>query len=567
VIGNPPWDRMKLQEVEWFAARRPQIALAQRAADRKKMIAAMEKSGDPLWHDYRKAAGRAEAATRVARANGQFPLLSRGDIDLYALFVEKGHSLIKQDGIVGFLVPSGIASDLNTSAYFRQISTASRLHTLFDFANKRHDGSNFFPDVYYRFKFCVIVAGGQSRKFSNADCGFYLRDVRDSQNSDKVFTLSPQDFTNVNPNTGTAPVFQSQRDAVLTAEIHKRTPILSRHSGADSGLVWPISYVRMFDMANDSRLFRSREELTKDGYYPVSRNRLKKGALEMRPLYEGKMVQAFDHRAADIVTISGNLFRPGQSEATNPEDYRNPDHLPNPRYFVDLGACNWPTGLEWAIGFKDVTSVTNARTMIASLIPHSAVGHTLPLIFPIDYTAPKSGSTPRSDAAIAKAVAVYKENAPLILANFNSLPFDYLLRQKVQGNHLTWFILEQLPVVPEAGYARKFGKKTAREIVRDLVLKLTYVSNDMAPFAKDMGYDGKPFVWDPASRRHARAKLDALYFHLYDIAEDDICYILGTFPIVKREDETAFGKYLSEELVLGYWRALAAGDPDAVIAA
>jgi hypothetical protein len=103
IIGNPPWDRMKLQQVEWFAARRREIALAQRASDRAKMIAALEKAGDPLAIDYAKAATRAEKGARMARSGGDYPLLSGGDINLYSLFVERAMKLVRHDGMIGLL--------------------------------------------------------------------------------------------------------------------------------------------------------------------------------------------------------------------------------------------------------------------------------------------------------------------------------------------------------------------------------------------------------------------------------------------------------------------------------
>ena len=70
VIGNPPWDRVRLEPVEWFATRRREIALAQRAADRKRMVAALERDGDPLARDFAVASGRAATATRIARTCG-----------------------------------------------------------------------------------------------------------------------------------------------------------------------------------------------------------------------------------------------------------------------------------------------------------------------------------------------------------------------------------------------------------------------------------------------------------------------------------------------------------------
>ena len=102
-IGNPPWDRMKLQQVEWFATRRPDIAQAPRAADRKRKIASLEKARDPLAAEYARASERAAAAARMARTGGDYPLLSGGDVNLYSLFVERAMTLVKPEGIVGLL--------------------------------------------------------------------------------------------------------------------------------------------------------------------------------------------------------------------------------------------------------------------------------------------------------------------------------------------------------------------------------------------------------------------------------------------------------------------------------
>ena len=146
----------------------------------------------------------------------------------------------------------------------------------------------------------------------------------------------------------------------------------------------------------------------------------------------------------------------------------------------------------------------------------------------------------------------------LSLACLNSFALDFVARQKVQGQHLNWFIVEQLPVIAPEDYGRRFGGTTARELVRDHVLRLTYTAHDMAPFARDLGYDGPPFTWDEEERRHLRGRLDALYFHLYGVSRDDADYILSTFPIVRREDEAEFGRYRTRDLILAYMNALAA---------
>jgi hypothetical protein len=424
------------------------------------------------------------------------------------------------------------------------------------FETKRSSGELYFPDVYYRFKFCVFVAGGSARHFPHALCGFQLLDLSEIDDPDRTVPLKSRDFSNVNPNTGTAPIFRHRRDAQITAGIHERTPVLVDRRHKPPRIVWPLRYATMFHMANDSAAFKTRKQLENEGYYPVTRNRLKKGELEYLPLYEGKMVQAFDHRAADIVLAGDNLFRPGQTDVVSAAEHADPDFLPNPRYFVDRSVCQWPVDLEWILAFKDITSVTNSRTMIAALIPHCGAGHTLPIFFP---------ASQENDDAIDDAVAQYRRFAPALTANMNSFIFDYLARQKVQGNHLTWFILEQLPLLPAKAYERKFRGVSSIEAISREVLHLTYTANDMAQFARDMGHDGSPFRWDEEDRRHRRARLDAIYFHLYGVGKGDAAYILDTFPIVKREDEEAFGRYLTKELILAYMNAVAAGDIDTIV--
>ena len=197
VIGNPPWDRMKLQEVEWFAERRPEIANAVRGADRKKMIDGLQEEGDPLYQDYLEAVEAAGITARVVRECGDYPLLSGGDVNLYSLFVERAASLIRRHGVVGLLTPSGIAADKSAAEFFRSISGSGRLATLFDFENKKV----FFPDVDSRFKFCALAFGGEQRSFDASRCAFYLHSVDELSDPDRVLALSAADFESVNPNT------------------------------------------------------------------------------------------------------------------------------------------------------------------------------------------------------------------------------------------------------------------------------------------------------------------------------------------------------------------------------
>lgn len=559
IIGNPPWDRMKLQEVEWFAERRPEIARQTRAADRKAMIEALKRDHDPLAGDYALAAKRAEDGTRVARDCGEYPLLSNGDINLYALFVERASCFVQPQGIVGLLTPSGIAGDKGAANFFRSLSTTGRLAALFDFENRK----GFFPDVDSRFKFCALVFGGGKRQFSTTRCAFYLHRTSDLDDSERTIELSAADFAVVNPNTGTAPIFRSRRDAELTTRIYRQHPVLVKHHFATEldavsreqtedrskiasmDCLYPVRYCTMFHMTNDSDLFKSETWLSNNGGYKVAANRWRCGGEEYLPLYEGKMVQAYDHRAASVVVNPESLHRPAQPKSATAAEHQNTNWLPLPQFWISKTQVQGKSNCFWHIGFKDVTAPTNMRTVIATIVPQAGFGNTLALILPTD-----NGAT---------------SFLPLLLANMNSMVLDYCARQKVQGQHLNWYVVEQLPFIAPSRFEEKLGSGSIADLLRREVLHLSYTAHDLAGFARDLGYHGDPFIWDVEDRRHRMARLDALFFRLYGLNREEAAYVLDTFPIVRQADEAEFGRYRSKELILAYMNALAVGDVDAVV--
>ena len=548
VIGNPPWDRIKLQEVEWFATRSPELALAPTAAARRRGIKQLREQGDPLADDFDTAKLRADRLGQLIRASGHYPLLGGGDINLYSLFVERAMRLVKPDGIVGLLTPSGIYADKTAARFFKSVSTSGRVSGLFDFENRKI----FFPDVHASFKFCALIFGGEERRFPETECAFFLHDTAAIHNPDRCFPLAPSDFARVNPNTGTAPIFRTRRDADITRRIYEHHPVLVDRSGDEELRAWPVRYYSMFHMTNDSHLFRTAAQLEADGFYPVQGNRWKKGDELYLPLYQGRMIWHFDHRANSVRVNPESTHNPYLSEPVNQKQHADPSFLPQTQYWVP--AENVETALSqsksWTLGFRDITNPTNERTMITAVVPWAGFGNKLPLLI---------HQTDTQELAA--------EVGALLTSCLNSIAFDFVTRQKIHGTSLNWYIVEQLPVIAPADYDRKFGHTTARDLVCHHVLRLTYTAHDMAPFARDLGYHGPPFIWNEEERRHLRARLDALYFHLYGLPRDDAAYILDTFPIVRRHDNAAFGHYRTKAMVLAYYNALAAGDTSTDVAA
>ncbi len=558
VIGNPPWDRIKLQEIEWFAERSPKIAFATKAADRKALIAEQARRRTPLWRAYQRAAFGSEAAARVVRDTGEYPLLSGGDVNLYSLFIERAQYLAHNNGIMGLITPSGIAADKGASVFFNSISTTGRLGALYDFENKKI----FFPDVHASFKFCALFFGAVERRFAHSECAFFLHHVDELKDEGKVLRLGAADFARVNPNTGAAPIFRTQRDADLTTRIYAAHPVLVNRSPGDEARAWPVKYVRMFDMTNDSHLFITRAELVAGGWVQGEMNRWMKAVdkkaktaqQEAVPLYEGKMVQAYDHRAADVVVNTDNLHRAAQQAAIADSEKADPKRMPAAQYWVNFDEVAKTRQAQWSFAFKSVSAPTNMRTFIGGIVPKSGVGNSMGLI---------TGLT--DDEA---------QYIPLLYANMNAFALDFVLRQKLQGQNLNWYILEQLPVITPAAFEQTFGKgkrkQTFAAFIRNEVLALTYTAHDLAPFARDMGYVDAagqvlpPFVFDPLDRAHRMARLDAVFMHLYGIHLEDAAYILNTFPIIRERDTAAHGRFITLDLILAYMKQLELGELDHV---
>jgi hypothetical protein len=523
VIGNPPWERIKLQEQEYFAHRAPDIANAENAAARKKAIAALEREHAALWSLYRAALRKADATSLLARGSGRYPLTGRGDVNTFALFAETGLALIAPTGRFGMVLPTGIATGDTTAQFFRHLVETSTLAALLDFENE----AKIFPDVHHAYRFALLAAtGGQQVKA--ASFAFSTRHLSDL--AERRFALQPNEILRVNPNSGTSPVFRSRKDAEITIGIYRRVPVLWL-DGGHGGNRWQLTLAVMFHMANDSWRFRSEKALRGDGWQPEG-NTFIKGEQRMLPLYEAKMVHLFDPR---YQTYRGQT-QAQANQHTLPglgAEHADPNALPWPRYWVaesdvDEAVPNtW--GREWLLGWRDVARSTDDRTMVASAIPRVAVGHKFPLALPTNTKAPVAA----------------------LQANLSALVLDYCTRQKLSGTSMIYGLVKQLPVLPPERYADSAPwepERPLREWVTRRVLELSYNGWDLHPYAVDLGDGGPPFRWDEARRAQLRAELDAAYLHLYGLTRAEAEHILDSFVVRRNNEETACGEFRTRRL-------------------
>ena len=175
VLGNPPWERIKLQEQEFFAIRSPEIAGAPNKAARDRLIRQLAHDDAPptekaLFEAFETAKREAEAISQYVRTGGRFPLTGVGDINTYAVFAETFLSLINPQGRAGMIVPTGIATDHSTKAFFDEVATKEMLVSLYDFENREA----VFSGVHRSYKFCLLTLTGADRLSPQAEFAFFL---------------------------------------------------------------------------------------------------------------------------------------------------------------------------------------------------------------------------------------------------------------------------------------------------------------------------------------------------------------------------------------------------------
>lgn len=537
VIGNPPWERIKLQEQEFFAARDPDIAGAPNAAARRKRIVELANADEPskrtLYAEFETAKRTAEASSAFARvgSEGRFPLTGRGDVNTYALFAELFSRLLSRRGMAGVIVPTGIATDDGTRVFFSTLMRECKLRSLWSMYEVRQ----WFPATDDRKSFCLITIGSGN---SDPMFAFDLRRIDDISVLGRSYSLSAEQIAKINPNTLTAPVFRSQADSSLVSQIYNFVPILSKINGDVENNPWGISFMTMFHMANESGVFRTAEQLQLGGFERTECEWLRDGDVYV-PLYEAKMLHLYNDRWATYE--NGKIRDLTLGELSNTSFSTNPYYW-IPKKSLDIKLSS--TKQEWLMGWRDIALSSVERTVICSVLPRVGVNHKFPLFFV------------KHDPSLSSA----------FLANLSSIVLDYVARQKLGGTSLTYFYLRQFPILPPSAYS-----VNDLDFIVPRVLELTYTSHAMAPFARDLGFTGPPFAWNEDRRAQLRAELDAWFARAYGLTRDQLRYVLDpadvmgvdypseTFRVLKKNDIARFGDYRTARLTLAAWDAQARG--------
>lgn len=549
MCGNPPWDKIKVEDKKWFERNsRIDIVNAGTTAQRKQAIANLPITNPELYEAYLLALAKAEAMSRYVRFSDRFPMTATGDIDLYPLFAEHCYNCTREAW--GLVLPTGIAVNDSNKAFFSKLIDENRLISLYDFENKE----GLF-DIHRMFKFCLLTVGQKQDKPREVSGGFYLTRLDHLLDPTRIYKLKTTDFKLLNPNTQTCPVFRTSRDAMLTTKIYRRCTVLINDITEKNP--WNVKFARMFDMSNDSYLFRTYSQLINEGA-ELKGNRFLLNNQIYVPLYEGKMIWLYNHHYADWPTEGE---RPNTVPTPTLEQLANPYDTPMPWYWVPQeevdnrliktdkdGNIIWEWPHKWFIGYRCIARSVDLRTFILSPIPDACgVGHSATLLFVERGTMPGA----------------------LLLGMMSSLVFDYAIRQKVGGINMSTFFVKQFPVLtPEqitsSGYERGIVERVTR---------LCWFNHDLDGWMEELReecpaeYDlpEEPVIWDEGQRAVWQAELDAIFAHLYGLTTEDLRYILDpedvcgkgcineTFRVLKERELRELGEYRTKRLVMEAW--------------
>ena len=556
MCGNPPWDKLQMEEEKWFAGKNNDIVKAANQADRKKKISQLEAEDPILYQEFQKACNAIASQSNFVKNSGRFPLTAVGKLELSSLFAELCLSFTKEAW--GLVLPTGIAVNDSNKYFFSKLIDENRLISLYDFENREK-----LFDIDSRFKFCLITAGKAQAEPRTVSGGFYLTRIDHLLDPRRIYTLRTDDFARFNPNTKLCPIFRTAKDANLTAKIYRKAPILINDETKEN--IWGIRFMMMFNMASASSVFRTRKQLDELGGQLQRDSYIVENDVYV-PLYEGKMFWLYNHHYASFPNEYEVEKRSSSINSTPYSILADSCSSIAPWYWVNKslvdsrlidcdkeGNVRWKWEHSYYIAFRDVARAADARTCIASLMPSGiAAGDKAPLVF-----------TSRSLIPSACFAAM-----------LSSLVFDYVARQKVGGSSMALFIMKQQPVLTPD----QIPSSMQWQIVKR-VAELCYFNHDMDGWALELWEEmseeqrselpqlgnQQPWIYNPERRAILQAELDAIFAHLYGLNTEDLRYILDpedvcgkgcineTFRVLKDNELRQYGEYRTKHLVLEAW--------------
>jgi Eco57I restriction-modification methylase len=534
VIGNPPWERVKLHEEEFFDVREPRIAKAKNAATRKRLIAELPETNPALAAEWFAAVRVAAAESTFFRLSGRYPLGGVGDVNTYAVFADLFRQLVNANGMAALLLPNGLVTGFTYRAFLRHLLESRTLASFYGFENE----DKIFPEVHNETKFGILTVTGARHRVDRPWFTAHIRQPHQIHDPLRRYSLTAEQIEAINPNTLNLPAFRWAADAEVLATIHEAAPVLlRRHAEGRIENPWGVSFWSMFHMTNDSELFIDHESVAPRIIERREALAILDDSREVYPLYEGKMLWHFDHRYGTYAGQTQKQANKGILPHVDDTAHDDPEHRIQPRYWVDADKVRSVSvdrsDREWQFGWRDVGPTE--RTFVGSIFPAAAAGNTTQLL----------GTTQEPVSTSA------------LIGLLSTLVVDYAARQK--SSRMSLFVVEQLPVLAPGTLEEDYTwlGASARDWLADRVFELSYTNVELARLASDLRRNLRPFRWLPERRSLLQAEIDAVALHLYGLTRSQSEWLLDSFTVLRKYEEQDRGEFRTKRLVLEIYDVLA----------
>lgn len=395
VLGNPPWEKLRFEERAFFRPVCPAISAISQKNKREKEIKKLAVNWLELLEYYQLLQ---DDYASVKKEIPKHPLLKVslvGELNTYAMFAELSSQLTEKDGFAAIIVKSALVTSTCYSSCFRHFVNQGSLSEVFLFDNREK-----LFQIDSREKFCVLFFGGEHAGGIKVHYGL----TKQEQILSSVpINVTSEELELINPETGLLPNVADSKEFSFLLRTHRSLSVFAKEFPK-------CHFGRLVHLTAHAEHISTKSEKTRV------------------PIYEGKFIEQYDNRFSTFAGMSADeRYQAKASARRQPGDsFVAPKPAPECRYFIDkkfwesfLDRYDQPYSLCW----RSLTSPTNQRTMIASIIPSMPTCQSVQLL----------QTTPVEDLL-------------MILALFNSKVFDFFVRLKMGGIDLTQSVVRQIPV-------------------------------------------------------------------------------------------------------------------------
>ncbi|MGX7108671.1 Eco57I restriction-modification methylase domain-containing protein [Facklamia miroungae] len=471
VLGNPPWEKIRFEERNFFSIFNPEISNVARKNERKILIDEYKEISPKNYAYYKEYKSDYDSVKKNLKSNPRLKYSLYGELNTYSLFYELSYNILNECGSVGLLVKSSMVKTPANGKLFRHLVDEKHLESVDIFINSE----KIFP-IDSREEFAFVISSKTNNKFFSLRSGIRNSDdYKDIQEID----ITGDNLVKINPTNRMIPNCDNMKEFEFLLRVSKKFRTFDE--------VFPNVYFgRLVHLTNHSEHIGTKPE---DGI----------------PIYEGKFIERYDSMYS---TYKGKSYEDRYKPKASSILQTNSKQIPESRYYINQNF--WKKISKnysdiFTIMWRSLTSTTNKRTMLATVLPFMPTAQSIQFLQAND-----------------------EKKTIIILAIFNSVIFDYIVRLKMPGIDLTQSVIKDIPV-PEIKDFDKIvtykGYKTS--IYEHIKVRIGWLyRND--PRVSDL-FNSKVYAYKSSKIMECEKEIDELIAKLYQTNDEEIKRIASNF--------------------------------------